>query len=120
MSSSRHQVATTVEVTAQPAPTTTQIYDEAITVQAWTNVGREPVNASQTPILLYADVRRGQSPIVDAKVTALVYPPQGSDNSTVQGPFLVQLYDKGTGGNYSLIGYSPRHLAFNQKPIYEK
>ncbi|KAK4029989.1 hypothetical protein OUZ56_022946, partial [Daphnia magna] len=97
VSFSRHQVATTVEVTAQPAPTTTQIYDEAITVQAWTNVGREPVNASQTPILLYADVRRGQSPIVDAKVTALVYPPQGSDNSTVQGPFLVQLYDKGTG-----------------------
>ncbi|XP_057365411.1 calcium-activated chloride channel regulator 1-like [Daphnia carinata] len=96
-SSSRQQVATTVEVTAQPAMTTTQIYDQAITVQAWTNVGRVPVNASQTPILIYAEVRRGRSPIVDAKVTALVYPPEGSDNSTVQGPFLVQLYDKGTG-----------------------
>ncbi|KAI9559912.1 hypothetical protein GHT06_013919 [Daphnia sinensis] len=98
VSSSRHQVATTVEVTAQPAATTTtQMYDEAITVQAWTNVGRAPVNASQTPILLYAEVRRGRSPIVDAKVTALVYPPEGSDNSTAQGPFLVQLHDKGTG-----------------------
>lgn len=87
-----------MEVTAQPVTTTTQIYDDAITVQAWTNVKRQPVNASQSPILLYAEVKRGQSPVVDAKVTALVYPPTESENATVQGPFIVQLYDKGTGG----------------------
>ncbi|XP_046653735.1 calcium-activated chloride channel regulator 1-like isoform X2 [Daphnia pulicaria] len=104
-SSKPHQVAATVEVTAQPATTTpTQIHDEAITVQAWTNVGRQPINASQTPILLYAEVRRGLSPVLDAKVTALVYPPRGQDNNGTTtshhppaGPFVVQLFDKGTG-----------------------
>jgi hypothetical protein len=112
-SSKHHQVATTVEVTAQPIATTpTQIQDEAITVQAWTNVARQIVNASDTPILLYAEVRRGLSPVLDAKVTAFVYPPKGGgggqDNATTtqhHGPFVVQLFDKGTGGTYQ------RHLA---------
>lgn len=111
-------MATTVEVTAQPATTTpTQIQDEAITVQAWTNVARKPVNASNTPILLYAEVRRGLSPVLDAKVTALVYPPKGGqENGTTEshGPFVVQLFDKGTGGTYQ------RHLAleFQTKLIF--
>jgi hypothetical protein len=119
-SSKPHQVAATVEVTAQPATTTpTQIHDEAITVQAWTNVGRQPVNASQTPILLYAEVRRGLSPVLDAKVTALVYPPRGQDNNGTTtshhppaGPFVVQLFDKGTGGSNNPTPSSARSGKF--------
>lgn len=90
-------MAATVEVTAQPS--STQVLDEAITVQAWTNVGRDTVNATHTPILLYAEVKRGRSPVMDAKVTALIYPPNGQDNTT-HGPFVVQLYDRGTGGKF--------------------
>ena len=62
--------------TVQPARTT-QIRNEAIFAQAWTNVDRKPVNASQTPILLYVEVRRGLSPVLDDNITALVLPPKG-------------------------------------------
>lgn len=86
----------TLEVTAQPL--TTSIYEEAITVRAWTNVGREPVNASITPILIYAEVKRGRSPVLDAKVTALIHPPNGGLDNTTHTPVVVQLYDRGTGG----------------------
>ena len=88
-------MAATVEVTAQPS--TSDADDESVTtVRAWTSVGRRPVNASHSAILIYAQVRRGQSPVVDAKVTAFVHAP--FDDNESHGPYVVQLHDRGTGG----------------------
>ena len=91
-------MSATVEVTAQPSTATGDATDGVITVRAWTSVGRRPVNASDTAILIYAQVKRGQSPVIDAKVTALVHAPFADEAEKNHGPFVVQLHDRGTGG----------------------
>lgn len=97
----RHQMAATVEVTAQPSGSEAGD-DGVITVRAWTSVGRRPVNASDTAILIYAQIKRGQSPVIDAKVTALIRAPFDADDAENHGPFVVQLHDRGTGGEFFL------------------
>lgn len=79
----------TVEVTAQP------VDDSLVSVTAWTNVGRRSVNASSEAILIYAQVTLGLlTPVLNAKVTAFIRPP-GNESRSV---YVVQLYDRGTGG----------------------
>lgn len=89
----------TVEVTAQPIPATEGLLESAepaVTIKAWTNIGRTSVNASSQAVLLYARVTLGRlTPILDAKVTALIRPPGVNFTGP---PFIVQLYDRGTGG----------------------
>ena len=85
--------AATVEVTAQPNDNT-----QAIIVSAWTNVGRRPVNASETPIILYAEVSLNGLPVLDAQVVALIHPPPGNSTDLLLQPFVIRLHDRGTGG----------------------
>lgn len=92
----------TVEVTAQPIPAAEGLVESAepaVTIKAWTNVGRASVNASSQAVLLYARVTLGRlTPILDAKVTALIRPPGVNFTGP---PLIVQLYDRGTGGRES-------------------
>ncbi len=61
---------------------------EDMTVRLFTNVeGTRVVNLSQMPLILYAEVKRGNSPVLGADVVALI-----------NGEWSVSLLDSGNGG----------------------
>ena len=92
----------TVEVTAQVSSAASiasvstasgrSLPDQPISVEAWTTPTDQLINASQTPILFYVEVKQGQTAVLDAQVTVVIQPPNGSQ------PIRIQLYDRGTGG----------------------
>lgn len=93
----RARVWATVQVTATPSTPSVEAVEvqKAISVQTWTNVAdrHQLVNASQTPVLFYVEVKQGQRPIIDARVTVRMHPPNRTE------PIRFQLHDRGTGGN---------------------
>ena len=81
----------TVMVTSKPR---SQSDADLIRVKAWTSSGKESENAK---IVLYAQVLRGDSPIIGAKVLANVKL-ESIKNGTVEHLPSIRLQDNGYGG----------------------
>lgn len=79
-----------VKVTAQ----TRDPNIEPITTKAWVSSGARDVNARVERIIIYAEVRQGNNPVVNANVSALVTPPNDFDP-----PELYFLLDNGQGAD---------------------
>ena len=81
----------TIEVFAQPTAAQNE-EDDTFKVQAWTNVDQNGVKASEKPVIIYAQVTKGQDlPVMNAHVTAFITKPDSSV------PFELVLNDRGTG-----------------------
>ena len=81
----------TVMVTSKPR---SQSEADLISVKAWTSRGKQSENAK---IVLYAQVLRGDSPIIGAKVLANVKL-ESIKNGTVEHLPSIRLQDNGYGG----------------------
>ncbi|KAK3867102.1 hypothetical protein Pcinc_027416 [Petrolisthes cinctipes] len=68
-----------VKVTSQPR--NPDIHP--ITTRAWVSSGARDINAKVDKVVIYAEVKQGNSPVVDADVRALVTPPMESEPAQV-------------------------------------
>ncbi|ROT66655.1 hypothetical protein C7M84_015309 [Penaeus vannamei] len=67
---------------------------EPIYTSAWASAGSGSVNAATNPVIIYAEVKQGNSPVVGARVKALI-----SETSSAGAPIELELYDNGNGGD---------------------
>ncbi|KAK7069277.1 hypothetical protein SK128_016169 [Halocaridina rubra] len=67
---------------------------EPITTKAWVSTGAREVSAITERIIIYAEVKQGNNPVVNANVSALVTPPNDFDP-----PELYYLLDNGQGAD---------------------
>lgn len=65
-----------------------------ITTKAWMSSGAHDVNATTDRVIIYAEVKQGNNPVVNARVIALVTPPNESDRGEVY-----ELLDNGQGAD---------------------
>ena len=80
-----------------------------VNVNAWINSDEtDDTVTPNEPLSIFASVTRGNSPVLDAKVTMTMKVGLRNGSTTTYGPF--QLYDNGSGGtSYNLIVNSYIH-----------
>ncbi|XP_066987727.1 calcium-activated chloride channel regulator 1-like isoform X1 [Macrobrachium rosenbergii] len=108
-----------VQVTAKRNSST------GLQVRLWTSTGSRPVNTSDpsTPVIIYAEVKEGNAPILDARVVARIQRLGSNATGSNYNPIFLDLWDNGIGdpditkgdGVYSrylvsLHGYPGRYL----------
>ena len=78
-------VRVSIQALAEPS------HQDSFSLEAWTSVGHEGVNALNTPVKVFARVASHTSPVLDAEVIATVHRPGDAE------PVSIVLRDSGTG-----------------------
>ncbi|XP_042884903.1 calcium-activated chloride channel regulator 1-like [Penaeus japonicus] len=86
--SSSNFISVTVAAKAR-TPSTDPIH-----TKAWASAGSGSVNAATNPVIIYAEVKQGNSPVVGARVKALI-----SETSSTSAAEELELYDNGNAGD---------------------
>lgn len=83
-----------VQVTAKRNAST------GLQVRLWTNSGSRPINSSDpsAPVIVYAEVKDGVAPILDARVVAKLQRLGTNVTGSNYEPIYLELWDNGIGG----------------------
>ena len=76
--------------------------NSGINFDVWTNMGGDSVNASdpRSPVMIFARLTHSRSPVVNAKVTAILQRLGHNETGGSYDPLFVELKDNGNGGMY--------------------
>lgn len=85
-------------------------------VRLWTSSGSRPINSSDpsTPVVIYAEVKAGVAPIMDARVVATLQRLGSNATGSNYPPIFLDLWDNGIGGEHPVQSFS---LLYQMKEI---
>lgn len=80
--------------------TSKQNTSSGLHVRLWTSTGSQPVNSSDpsTPVVVYAEVKVGGAPVMDAQVIASLQRLGTNVTGSNYPPIYLDLWDNGVGG----------------------